>query len=93
MYKVELIEKEIREIGANRHAKTAWKRVMITFVVGLIAVFVGAYYWDYTLGKIWMIFAGIVWVMFAFHNSRQSGRAGRKFLEDIKNGKDEHSNI
>lgn len=86
MYKAELTEKEIREVGANRHAKTISKRVVITFIVGLMAVLIGAYYWDYTLGKMWMIFAGIVWVMFAFHHSRQSGRAGLKFLEEIKKG-------
>lgn len=84
MYKVELTGKEVREIGANRYSKTVWKRSVITFIVGLLAVLIGAYYWDYALGKIWMILAGTVWVAYTLYQSRQAGRVGLKFLEDIK---------
>lgn len=87
MYKVELTEKEVRGIGADRHAKTAWKGTLITFILGLVAVCIGAYYWEFMLGKVWMILAGMIWVACAFYQSRRSGKAGLKFLEEIKNGK------
>lgn len=89
MYKVELTEKEIREIGVNRHVKTVRKRLLMTFILGLFAVLVGAYYWDFIVGKVWMVSAGTAWVVFTLLQSRKAGRAGLKFLEDIKNGKDE----
>ncbi len=86
MYKVELTEKEVREVGAERYVKTIWKRKVITFIIGLCAVALGAYFWEFPLGKGAMILSGIIWVAYTLYLSRKEGKAGAKFLEDIKNG-------
>lgn len=85
MYKVELTEKEIRGIGADRYSKTVRKRAVITFIAGVLALVVGAYYWDVIAGKVWMLTAGTVWVGYTLYLARQAGKAGLKFLEAIKN--------
>jgi len=84
MHKVELTDREIKEVGTNRHNQTVRKRSVITFIVGLLAVVIGAYYWEFMLGKIWMITAGTVWVGYTLYQARQAGKAGLKFLENIK---------
>ncbi len=86
MYKVELTEREVREVGGGRYAKTVRKKTIITFITGICAVAVGAYFWDFSLGKVAMILSGIVWVAYTFYESRKEGKAGKQFLEDIKNG-------
>ena len=93
MYKVELTEKEIRGIGVNRYFKNARKRVLITFIVGLVAVMIGAYFWGYAIGKVWMILACAVWVASTLYQNKQAGRAGLKFLEEIKDAKDNNKDI
>lgn len=87
MYKVDLTEEEIRGVGVNRYIKTVGRWKLVTFIVGFFAVLVGALYWDYALGKTWMILAGAAWVAYTLYQARKEGKAGLKFLEDIKNGK------
>jgi len=85
MYKVELTEEEIRGVGAERYGKTVWKRTIITFVVGLVALIVGAIFWEESLtAKVWLIVAGLVWLGVIFYQGRKQGKAGKQFLEDIK---------
>ena len=86
MYKVELTEREVREVGTERYAKTVRIRGIIIFMVGLCGVAVGAYFWELPLGKVGMILSGIIWVTYTLYLSRKEGKAGKQFLEDIKNG-------
>ena len=86
MYKVDLTEREVREVGTERYAKTVWKRKVITFITGLCGVAAGTYFWELPLGKVAMILLGIIWVTYTLYLSRKEGKAGKQFLEDIKNG-------
>jgi len=85
LYKVELTEKEVREVGVERYIKTVWKRKVITFIVGFASLIPGAIYWEqYLIAKIWLVVAGIVWLGVTLYQVRKEGKAGKQFLEDIK---------
>ena len=85
MYKVELTEKEIREVGAGRYIKTVWKRKLITFVVGFALLIPGAIYWEQSLiAKFGFVVTALVWLGVSLYQVRQDGKAGKQFLEDSK---------
>ena len=85
MYKVELTEKEIKELGIGRHIAPRWKRRIITFGVGILVLAIGAYNYDLIIGKVLMFGGGTIWIAYLFLEARREGREGVKFFEKVKN--------
>ncbi len=85
MYKVELTEKEIKELGIGRHIAPRWKRRVITLVVGILVLTVGAFNYDLMIGKVLMFGGGTIWIIYLFLEAKKEGREGVKFFEKVKN--------
>ena len=85
MYKIELTEKEIKQIGVNRYITPRWKRRIISFAVGLGVLVIGAYNYDLTIGKVLMFGGGTIWIAYLFLEAKKEGREGVKFFEKVKN--------
>lgn len=84
MYRVEMTEREVRELGVSRQAQKYWKRKVATFVVGLLACCVGAWLWELVIGKVLLFGCGTLWVAYTFYQSRKDSRAGDNFLAQVK---------
>ncbi len=85
MYKVELTEKEIKELGIGRHIAPRWKRRVLSFVVGILILAIGAYNYDLTIGKVLIFGGGTIWIIYLFLQAKKEGREGVKFFDKVKN--------
>lgn len=86
MLKVNLTEREIRGIGIDRYVKLRWKLKVLGFVVGLTAMIVCAVLWEASMAaRVLMFICGGLWLAHTIYQGRQEGKAGAKFLEEVKN--------
>ena len=84
--KVELTEKEIKELGSSRYARTIWKTKLGTFILGLGSLLLGlSYYEESIYAKIYVCVASIVWLGIFLYWWKKENKAGATFLKDIKN--------
>lgn len=89
-YKVELTEQEVRGIGVDRYARKHVRRKMVTFAIGLVLVCIFAYFWAELWGKVFLCGTGMVWLVLTYREAKKDGRAGKQFLEEVKNAQSDN---
>lgn len=89
-YPVELSEEEVEMVGARRYYLLQGKRKAIVLYVGLLlGLLIGSAYSVYNTNYLvpFMIW-GVLWTGAILYIHRKEYKAGKKYLEGIKSGKD-----
>ncbi len=85
MYKVELTENEIKELGIGRFVAPRFKRRIFYLFVGVLVLAVGYLTYDLVIGKVLMFGGGTIWIVGLFLQAKKEGREGVKFFDKVKN--------
>lgn len=93
MFKVELTEKEVKNIGEQRYLRNHWSKKVIVFFLGLIVCGFGAALYELLVGKLLLFGGGIVWLCVSYLLYQKDIKAGEKFLEEVKNGEVSNTSI
>ena len=84
MYKVELTEDEIQNLGESRYMRKHKKPYLIFLIAGAL-ITLGCM----ALFELWGLIPGVIWLIMTVIFSSKQIKEGKLFLEEVKNGKNQ----